>query len=55
MLRRVEMGTFTEHMYEGFKYKLYIPNQSLEDTPLPMVVCFMGVNKVQINSQMKLE
>ena len=36
------MGTFKEHMYEGFKYKLYIPNQSLEETPLPMVVMLHG-------------
>ncbi|MFZ0447062.1 MAG: PHB depolymerase family esterase, partial [Bacillus sp. (in: firmicutes)] len=36
------MGTFKEHIYDGFKYKLYIPNQSQEETPLPMIVMLHG-------------
>lgn len=36
------MGTFKEFIYEGFIYKLYVPNHQTQKTPLPMVVMLHG-------------
>ncbi|WP_428911475.1 extracellular catalytic domain type 1 short-chain-length polyhydroxyalkanoate depolymerase [Niallia sp. Krafla_26] len=36
------MGTFKEYLHEGFIYKLYVPNVSSKETPLPLVVMLHG-------------
>lgn len=36
------MNSFKEYIFEGITYKLYVPNVSSKETPLPMVVMLHG-------------